>query len=98
MWFNEISKEYNFWLFDAFASGGSSGYDHKKLAITSSGAWVSMQLRFWERFGSIKKESFTAIGIGDMSGACVKPTASVRKQDSPVKKTKPKARISRKKA
>ena len=65
---NEISKEYNFWLFDAFASGGSSGYDHKKLAITSSGAWVSMQLRFWERFGSIKKESFTVVGIGDMSG------------------------------
>lgn len=65
---NEVSKEYNFWLADAFASGGTSGYDHKKLAITSRGAWVSMRLRLWEVFNDINKAPMTFIGIGDMAG------------------------------
>ncbi|AHX11431.1 bacterial NAD-glutamate dehydrogenase family protein [Neorickettsia helminthoeca str. Oregon] len=65
---NEVSAEYNFWLGDAFASGGSSGYDHKKLGITARGAWISMQMAFWERFNDLERKGSSIIGIGDMSG------------------------------
>lgn len=65
---NEVSKEYNFWLGDAFASGGSVGYDHKKMAITSTGAWISAQSHFADMGVDIQKEKFTVVGIGDMSG------------------------------
>ena len=65
---NEISKKYNFWLGDAFASGGSNGYDHKKMGITAKGAWVSVERHFRELNININKEFFTVIGIGDMSG------------------------------
>ncbi|ETO91138.1 MAG: NAD-specific glutamate dehydrogenase [Candidatus Xenolissoclinum pacificiensis L6] len=65
---NEISQQYNYWLMDAFASGGSVGYDHKKIAITSRGAWVSTILHFWEQGINIKTRTFTVVGIGDMSG------------------------------
>ena len=65
---NSVSQEYNFWLGDAFASGGSAGYDHKKMAITAKGAWISAQDHA-SQFGiNITKQPFTAIGIGDMSG------------------------------
>lgn len=65
---NEISKEYNFWLNDAFASGGQNGYDHKKMAITASGAWESVKMHF-QRLGiDTQTQPFTVIGIGDMSG------------------------------
>ncbi len=65
---NGVSKEYNFWLGDAFASGGSAGYDHKKMAITARGAWVSVERHFNEMGVDIRKEEFTAVGIGDMAG------------------------------
>ncbi|MFK7968197.1 MAG: NAD-glutamate dehydrogenase [Rickettsiaceae bacterium] len=65
---NQISQEYNFWLGDAFASGGSIGYDHKKMAITAKGAWISAQSHFYDMGKNIQSESFTVVGIGDMSG------------------------------
>jgi glutamate dehydrogenase len=65
---NEISAEYNFWLGDAFASGGSQGYDHKKMGITAKGAWVSVRRHFLEMGLDTQKEDFSVVGIGDMSG------------------------------
>jgi glutamate dehydrogenase len=65
---NDISKEYDFWLGDAFASGGSTGYDHKKMGITARGAWESIKRHFYGLNINIHEHEFTAIGIGDMSG------------------------------
>ena len=65
---NKVSEEYNFWLGDAFASGGSAGYDHKKMGITARGAWVSVQRHFNEMGIDIQKEDFSCVGIGDLSG------------------------------
>jgi glutamate dehydrogenase len=65
---NGVSEEYGFWLGDAFASGGSAGYDHKALAITARGAWESVKRHFRELGRDALKEPFTAVGIGDMSG------------------------------
>lgn len=65
---NGVSDAYGFWLGDAFASGGSAGYDHKKMAITARGAWVSVVRHFSEMGMDIKEQDFTAVGIGDMSG------------------------------
>ncbi len=65
---NQISREYNFWLGDAFASGGSAGYDHKKMGITAKGAWISAQSHFLDMNIDIHKQPFTVVGIGDMSG------------------------------
>ncbi|ROS04999.1 glutamate dehydrogenase [Sinobacterium caligoides] len=65
---NDIAKSYNFWLGDAFASGGSIGYDHKKMGITARGAWVSVQRHFREMGIDVQSTEFTAIGIGDMAG------------------------------
>lgn len=65
---NSISKEYNFWLGDAFASGGSAGYDHKKMGITARGAWESIKRHFRELNVDVMTTDFTMIGIGDMSG------------------------------
>ncbi len=65
---NGISKEYNFWLGDAFASGGSVGYDHKKMGITARGAWEAVKRHFRELGCDIQSEAFTVIGVGDMSG------------------------------
>lgn len=65
---NSISSEYNFWLGDAFASGGSVGYDHKKMGITAKGAWVSVMRHFSEMGIDTQKEDFTCVGIGDMAG------------------------------
>jgi glutamate dehydrogenase len=65
---NGISGEYGFWLGDAFASGGSAGYDHKKMGITAKGAWESVKRHFRELGKDIQKEDFTVVGIGDMSG------------------------------
>lgn len=65
---NSISAEYNFWLGDAFASGGSVGYDHKKMGITARGAWESVK-RHGQALGiDPAKDNFTVVGIGDMSG------------------------------
>jgi glutamate dehydrogenase len=65
---NAVSAEYGFWLGDAFASGGSSGYDHKALGITARGAWESVTRHFRELDHDVMKEPFTVVGIGDMSG------------------------------
>ncbi|PIE24235.1 MAG: NAD-glutamate dehydrogenase [Neptuniibacter caesariensis] len=65
---NEIAEQYGFWLGDAFASGGSQGYDHKKMGITARGAWVSVERHFREVGINTDKEDFTVVGIGDMSG------------------------------
>jgi glutamate dehydrogenase len=65
---NAISAEYGFWLGDAFASGGSRGYDHKALGITARGAWECVKRHFREMGRNIQAEPFTVIGIGDMSG------------------------------
>ena len=65
---NAISAEYGFWLGDAFASGGSTGYDHKELGITARGAWESIKRHFREIGTDVMNEPFTVVGIGDMSG------------------------------
>lgn len=65
---NGIAEEYDFWLGDAFASGGSEGYDHKKMGITARGAWESIKRHFRGININIKKDTFTVVGIGDMSG------------------------------
>lgn len=65
---NEISLNNNFWLGDAFASGGSHGYDHKKMGITAKGAWESVKRHFREMGIDTQTTPFTVIGIGDMAG------------------------------
>src|SRR5205085_4915480 len=65
---NAISEEYGFWLGDAFASGGSVGYDHKKMGITAKGAWESVKRHFREMGIDTQSQDFTVAGIGDMSG------------------------------
>jgi len=65
---NGISKEYGFWLGDAFASGGSAGYDHKAMGITARGAWESVKRHFRELGIDPERDDFTVVGIGDMSG------------------------------
>jgi glutamate dehydrogenase len=65
---NEVSAEYGFWLGDAFASGGSAGYDHKQLGVTARGVWESIKRHFHEIGTDVTNEPFTVVGIGDMSG------------------------------
>ncbi|MCE3268332.1 MAG: gdhA [Burkholderiales bacterium] len=65
---NNVSNQYEFWLGDAFASGGTAGYDHKKMGITAKGAWESAKRHFRFLGINIQTQVFTAIGIGDMAG------------------------------
>ena len=65
---NGISREYGFWLGDAFASGGSAGYDHKRMGITARGAWESTKSHFREMGVDTQSTPFTVVGVGDMSG------------------------------
>ncbi|MFJ6907299.1 NAD-glutamate dehydrogenase [Streptomyces griseoluteus] len=65
---NEVAQSYDFWLGDAFASGGSAGYDHKGMGITARGAWESVKRHFRELDLDTQSEDFTVVGIGDMSG------------------------------
>ncbi len=65
---NGVAAEYGFWLGDAFASGGSAGYDHKSMGITARGAWESVKRHFRELGKDIQREPFLVIGVGDMSG------------------------------
>src|SRR5579885_1108403 len=65
---NSVAAEYGFWLGDAFASGGSAGYDHKRLGITARGAWECVKRHFRELGIDIQRTDFTVAGIGDMSG------------------------------
>ena len=65
---NAIAIDHGFWLGDAFASGGSAGYDHKKMGITARGAWESVKRHFREMDIDIGTTPFTVVGVGDMSG------------------------------
>jgi glutamate dehydrogenase len=65
---NAISEQHGFWLGDAFASGGSAGYDHKKMGITARGAWEAVKRHFRETDVDITTTPFTVVGVGDMSG------------------------------
>ncbi|WP_262964549.1 NAD-glutamate dehydrogenase [Methylobacter psychrophilus] len=65
---NAVSADYRFWLGDAFASGGSNGYDHKALGITAQGAWKCVQRHFQELGIDTQSEAFTVVGIGSMDG------------------------------
>jgi glutamate dehydrogenase len=65
---NDVAKSYGFWLGDAFASGGSVGYDHKAMGITAKGAWEAVKRHFREMGVDTQSEDFTVVGVGDMSG------------------------------
>ncbi|OBF08177.1 NAD-glutamate dehydrogenase [Mycobacterium sp. ACS4054] len=65
---NDVAKSYGFWLGDAFASGGSVGYDHKAMGITARGAWEAVKRHFREMDVDTQAEDFTVVGVGDMSG------------------------------
>ncbi len=65
---NQVASEYNFWLDDAFASGGSTGFDHKKMGITARGGWESVKSHFQDIGLNTQTTDFTVVGIGDMSG------------------------------
>ena len=65
---NGVAGDYGFWLGDAFASGGSAGYDHKVMGITAKGAWEAVKRHFREMGKDIQTEPFTCVGVGDMSG------------------------------
>jgi glutamate dehydrogenase len=65
---NEIAESYGFWMGDAFASGGSQGYDHKGMGITAKGAWESVKLHFREMGINTQTDPFSVIGVGDMAG------------------------------
>lgn len=65
---NGVAESYGFWLGDAFASGGSAGYDHKEMGITARGAWEAVKRHFRELGKDIQSEPFTVVGVGDMSG------------------------------
>ncbi|MCO8304935.1 NAD-glutamate dehydrogenase [Streptomyces hygroscopicus] len=65
---NEVAQAYGFWLGDAFASGGSAGYDHKGMGITARGAWESVKRHFRELGHDTQTQDFTVVGVGDMSG------------------------------
>lgn len=65
---NAVAEQYEFWLGDAFASGGSVGYDHKAMGITAKGAWESVKRHFAERGLDVAVDALTVVGIGDMSG------------------------------
>ena len=65
---NQVARDYGFWLDDAFASGGSAGYDHKEMGITARGAWESVKRHFRELGLDTQREEFTVVGVGDMSG------------------------------
>ncbi|MGW0737741.1 NAD-glutamate dehydrogenase [Streptomyces sp. NPDC002851] len=65
---NEVAQAYDFWLGDAFASGGSAGYDHKGMGITARGAWESVKRHFRELGHDTQTQDFTVVGVGDMSG------------------------------
>ena len=65
---NSVAKDYNYWLADAFASGGSKGYNHKQLGITARGAWESVKRHFRELGKDIQQQAFSVVGIGSMDG------------------------------
>src|SRR5205085_10123956 len=65
---NSVSNDYHFWLGDAYASGGSAGYDHKAMGITAKGGWEAVKRHFRELGMDTQSQDFTVVGVGDMSG------------------------------
>jgi glutamate dehydrogenase len=65
---NEVAQQHRFWLRDAFASGGRTGYDHKRMGITARGAWEAVKRHFWELGQDLRRTNLSVVGIGDMSG------------------------------
>ena len=92
---NAISAEYGFWLGDAFASGGSTGYDHKKLGITARGAWESVKRHFRELGTDVMNEPFTVVGDRRHVGRRVRQRAAVLGPDLPGRGVRPPARVRR---
>ena len=80
---NGISNEYGFWLGDAFASGGSVGYDHKRMGITAKGAWESVKRHFRELGVDTQTQDFTVVGIGDMVGRRVRHRHVLSRHNQP---------------
>jgi glutamate dehydrogenase len=70
---NGVSQSYGFWLDDAFASGGSNGYDHKKVGITARGGWMTVRRHMKELGIDPARQVFTAVGVGDTAGAAAAP-------------------------
>ena len=87
--------EYGFWLDDAFASGGSAGYDHKELGITARGAWESVKRHFRELGIDTQADEFTVVGIGDMSGDVFGNGMLLSRQDPARRGLRPPARVHR---
>ena len=92
---NGVSADYGFWLDDAFASGGSAGYDHKKMGITARGAWESVKRHFRELGKDIQNEDFTCIGCGDMSGDVFGNGMLLSKHIKPGRRLQPHAHLRR---
>ena len=92
---NGVSADYGFWLGDAFASGGSQGYDHKAMGITARGAWESVKRHFRELGTDIQTTDFTAVGIGDMSGRRVRQRDAVLAPHEAARRVQPPARVPR---
>jgi hypothetical protein len=92
---NAISLDNGFWLGDAFASGGSAGYDHKKMGITARGAWEAVKRHFREMGKDIQTEPFTVIGVGDMSGDVFGNGMLLSPEHPPVGRVQPHAHLHR---
>ena len=92
---NAISREYGFWLDDAFASGGSAGYDHKKLGITARGAWESVKRHFRELDMDPAEDEFTAVGHRRHVGRRVRQRDAAERQDPAGRRLRPPARLHR---
>ena len=92
---NRVSHEYGFWLDDAFASGGSAGYDHKALGITAKGAWESVKRHFKELGVDTQADEFTVVGIGDMSGDVFGNGMLLSRADPARRRLRPPARLHR---
>ena len=92
---NAISAERGFWLGDAFASGGSAGYDHKQMGITARGGWESVKRHFREMNRDIQAEPFTVTGVGDMSGDVFRQRYAAEPADPAGRRVRPSRHLHR---
>ena len=92
---NGVAESYGFWLGDAFASGGSAGYDHKAMGITARGAWEAVKRHFRELGKDIQREPFTCVGVGDMSGDVFGNGMLLSKADPAGRRLRPSPRLPR---
>ena len=92
---NEVAAAYGFWLGDAFASGGSVGYDHKAMGITARGAWESVKRHFRELGVDTQAEEFTVVGVGDMSGDVFGNGMLLSRAHPAARRVRPPARVRR---